>query len=103
MKRRPHLAPCVIAAGFLLGALVRWPYGYYVLLRWVTCASAVFVCYTAYGWERMAWVWVLAFVAVLFNPLVPVHLSRPIWQPIDTLAAVLFIAAAATLAAPRGK
>lgn len=33
-------------------------------------------------------------IALLFNPIVPVHLSRSIWSPIDIAAAVAFIAAA---------
>jgi len=102
MHRRPHAIPCVIAAAFLLGALARWPYGYYTLLRWVTCAGAVYVALTAQGWKHIVWVWVFGFVAVLFNPLVPVHLSREIWQPIDVAAAALFVAAAVTLLRSRG-
>jgi hypothetical protein len=100
VSRRPHLVPCLIAAAVLLGALGGWPYGYYTLLRWVTCAAAVFVAVAVYDWKRTAWVWVFGFVAVLFNPLVPVHLSREIWQPIDVVTAVLFTAAALALSRP---
>ena len=36
---------------------------------------------------------VFALVAILFNPLAPVYLSRETWQPIDIAVAVLFLAA----------
>ena len=100
MHRRPHLIPCAIAAAFLVGALARCPYGYYILLRWVTCASAVYVAFAAHEWKRFAWVWLFGVVALLFNPLVPVHLSRGVWQPIDVATALLFVAAGAGLSRP---
>jgi hypothetical protein len=31
LTNRPHLIPALIAGAFLLGALAKWPYGYYVL------------------------------------------------------------------------
>lgn len=100
LKKRPHLIPAVIAAAMLLGALVRWPYDYYQLLRWVTCGAAVCIAFLGYGWQKK-WALVLfGVIAVLFNPLIPIHLTREIWQPIDLLCAVLFIIAAGVLKAP---
>ena len=100
-KDRPHLIPSIVAAAFLLGALGRWPYDYYVVLRVVTCASAAFVAFNAHKWQRMRWLWLFGGIAILFNPLVPVHLSRVTWQPIDVLTAVAFLVAAGLLAGPR--
>lgn len=97
MGRRPHTIPSLVAAAFLLGALAHWPYGYYTLLRWVTCASAAYVAFNAHGWKRLAWVWPFAFIALLFNPLVPVHLSREVWQPINIATGLLFVMAAVAL------
>jgi hypothetical protein len=37
-------------------------------------------------------VWTFAIVAILFNPVVPVHLTRHAWAPIDIAAAILFLA-----------
>lgn len=88
------------AAAMLLGALGEWPYGYYTLLRWVTSAAAVLVAIFAYQWQRIWAVVVFAFVALLFNPLVPVHLSRSTWRPIDIGAALLFLLAIALVKAP---
>ena len=91
LQKRPHLIPAIIAAVMLFGALGRWPYGYYQLLRFVVCGVSVYVAYTAYTWQKMWAVWLFGFIAVLFNPLIPIHLSREAWQPIDSICAILFL------------
>ncbi len=98
--RRPHFVPGTIAAVMLVAALAEWPYAYYRLLRWVTCAAAVFTAYQAWGWKRTWAIWPFALVAILFNPLVPVHLTRQLWQPVDLATASAFLAGAFILAAP---
>jgi hypothetical protein len=97
---RPHAVPAIAASALLLGALARWPYGYYVFLRWVTCVAAVAVAAVAYS-LRLVWaVWLFALVALLFNPLIPVHLTRSIWRPIDVIVAVLFLGSLLLLCSP---
>lgn len=100
LKRRPHLIPAAIAAVMLLGALGKWPYDYYRLLRWVTCVAAVFVAYCGYAWKRYWATWLFGFVAVLFNPLLPAHLSRQTWQIIDVASAALFATSIGALRKP---
>ena len=100
LKSRPHFIPSLVAAAMLLGALAQWPYGYYQLLRWIVCGAAIFVAVSAYGWQKLWATWLFGFVAALFNPLVPVHLSRDAWQPIDVVCAILFIFAAAVVREP---
>jgi len=90
-EKRPHLIPCVIAALALLGALAPWPYGYYQLLRFVVCPVSAYVAYLAYNWHKLWATWLFGFIAILFNPLIPIHLSRELWQPIDFVCAILFV------------
>jgi len=97
LQRRPHLIPAIIAALMLLGALGQWPYGYYQLLRFVVCGSATYVAFVAYESKKLWVTLVFGFIAVLFNPLIPVHLSREIWQPIDVVCALLFISVGVVL------
>ena len=99
-SRRPHFIPAIVAALMLLAALGHWPYGYYVLLRWIVCGAAVFVAINAFGFQQSWATWIFGIVAVLFNPLVPVHLSRQAWAPIDLITASLFILAAFILQRP---
>jgi hypothetical protein len=91
LQKRPHLIPAIIAAVMLLGSLADWPYGYYQLLRFVVCGVSVYVAYTAHTWHKMWAVWLFGPIALLFNPLVPIHLSREIWQLIDVICAIIFL------------
>ena len=96
--RRPHVVPGSIAPAMLVAALAAWPYGYYVLLRWVTCAAAVFTTYQAWAWKRTWAVCLFAPMAILFNPLAPVHMTQEVWRPVDLMAAGVFIVGIFTLA-----
>jgi len=90
MNTRFNFVPLVITGILLLAALGHWPYGYYKLLRFVVCGVGAYTAYTAYNQQKIWAVWVFGFIAVLFNPLIPIHLSREIWQPIDIVCALLF-------------
>jgi len=93
LDRRPHLIPAAIAGLMLLAALGDWPYGYYQLLRFVVCGVGGYVAWLSYHSKHLWAAWLFGFVAVLFNPLAPFHLSREIWQPVDLASAVLFLMA----------
>ena len=69
------MVPSIAAAVMLVGALLNWPYGYYVFLRWVVCLKAVFCAFSAYTIKKTWLAWAFVLVAVLFNPLVPIHLT----------------------------
>jgi hypothetical protein len=92
LKRRPHLIPSVIVAILLAVAAAPLPYGYYQMLRWVTCGVAAFIAVIAYRWGKFWATGVFGVVAVLFNPIWPIYLTRGIWRPIDLVCAALFIA-----------
>jgi hypothetical protein len=68
-----------------------WPYGYYMLLRWVITGVALFVLWIAYNLKRQGWLWVMIGIAVLFNPVAPIYLDKEIWVIIDFIAAVIFL------------
>jgi len=90
----PTIIPHLVAAGMLFLALARWPYGYYSLLRWVVCGAAVYGGWLAYEGQRK---WLLGLfipVGLLFNPLVPIHLTRQGWAPIDFIVGTLFLVSA---------
>ena len=91
LNKRPHLIPAIIAALMLLLALAPWPYGYYQLLRLVVCGVSVYTAFVTYQWGKLWATWVFGFIAILFNPLIPIHLSRKIWQPIYVVSGILFM------------
>ena len=100
LQKQPHLIPALIGAIMLFGALGRWPYGYYQLLRFVVCGVGAYVAYLAYNRQKIWAVWIFGFIAILFNPLIVIHLSRELWQTIDFICAVLFIIVAFVLKKP---
>ena len=57
----------------------------------------------AYNWHKMWATYLFGFIAVLFNPLIPIHLSRELWQPIDAICALLFIIVAVAIKRPNTK
>jgi hypothetical protein len=73
----------------LLAVFGRWPYGFYTLLRFAVCGSATFLAVQAFELKKSVWVWIMAAMAVLFNPLIPIRLPRDAWQVIDLIAAVV--------------
>lgn len=62
------------------------PYAYYVLLRWVCCAVFAYVAIHAFRLQREGWVWLLGFMAAIYNPIIPVHLTREIWSIINLIS-----------------
>ncbi|MHC4751784.1 MAG: DUF6804 family protein [Planctomycetota bacterium] len=104
LQKRPHIIPCFVATLMFFGSLTCWSYGYYQLLRFVVCGVSVYVAFIAYNWRKLwATSLLFGFIAFLFNPLIPIHLSRKIWQPIDVICAVLFVVVGLVLKKPEGK
>ena len=88
-----HSAIWIGSAILLTLALLPLPYGYYTVLRIVITLSATLLAYKDYQLENKASVWGVGFViiAILFNPLIPIHLSRFVWGPIDLMIAVWYL------------
>ncbi len=83
----------LIAAAFLFVALFDgWPYGFFMLLRFVVFASSAYVAWIVYETQKEKWVWIFGFLAVLFNPFIVIHLNREIWSVIDFIAGVFLVA-----------
>jgi hypothetical protein len=89
------LVVSIIPAIFLFGALIDGlPYGYFRLLRIVVCiASVAMVVYSNNVIIKYEWIsWLFIGMAILFNPILPVYLSRSTWIVIDFIAGAIFIA-----------
>jgi hypothetical protein len=84
-------AACVLTVVLLIvGTRRHIPYGFYTLLRIAVCGLAAYFAWR--DWKVPTRIWPLAFaaIAVLFNPLMPIRLSRADWYPIDVAVAGLF-------------
>ena len=81
----------ILTIFILFGAIAEWTYGYYILLRWITCIASILVAFRAFE-KKIDWAKVVFIViAILFNPLAPIYLSRSTWIPIDIITAIFFI------------
>lgn len=80
-----------MAALLLLALFDGWPYGYFTLLRIAVCAGSAYLAWEAGEADKETWVWVFGAIAVLFNPIIPIHLTREIWWPIDLAAGIFFL------------
>jgi len=87
----------LIASGMLILALLGYPYSYYILLRWVVCGTAAYGAFKSVELEKSSWAWILGIIALLFNPIIPVHFSRKIWAPIDVMVALIFVVSIFTI------
>lgn len=79
-----------IVAGLLLIAIAELPYGYYTFLRLIVFIVSI-ICVFEYFEKRNIFVIIFSIVAILFNPLIPVHLDKETWMPIDIITSVIFV------------
>ncbi len=74
----------------LLFALGDNPYGYYEILRWVIAGISGYLAFIAHEQKNTSWTWIMAIIAILFNPISPFHFDRDTWQIIDLISAIIF-------------
>lgn len=75
----------------LLLALTHMPYGYYTLLRIVLCIWGITYGVACAAEEKSRGYAIIPYgIAILYNPLIPVHLTRGTWNIIN-LATIPFI------------
>lgn len=91
---RHHSAIWLAPAIVLILAVLPLPYGFYIFLRLAVFLVAVYLGYTQ--WKRddsfSIWVITLGTIALLYNPILPIHLTREIWIVFNLLTAGIFIA-----------
>ena len=81
------IAPLVV-----LGVgLLPMPYGYYFLSRLVVCGCAIYYALQFNNQSETTLVWVFGFFAVLYNPIIPIHLGeKTLWIIVNLITAVTF-------------
>ena len=90
-KIQPITIVKIIAILMLVWAHADNPYGYYQILRWVIAGVTGYSAYLAHEHEKIAWTWIFGIIAVLYNPIAPIHLDRATWSVIDLIiAAIIF-------------
>ena len=94
------IAPIIIMAiGFL-----PMPYGYYNLSRLVVCGCSIYFAYQLYQRQDITFVWIFGFLAILYNPIIPVHLyEKQIWMIVNIVTALIFVFKGKQLDTPEHK
>lgn len=70
-----------LPVAILVLAVLPLPYGYYGLVRVLTSIVAAWFIFIEFDKNKAmtGWAWIWACVLVLFNPIIPIHLTRFIW------------------------
>ena len=72
-------------------AILPMPYGYYTLSRIIVCAGSAYFAYQFYKKKEVPKTWIFGFFAVLYNPLIPIHLNEKIiWTIINIITIAMF-------------
>ena len=81
------------AALLIIAPLVSFPYGFYTLLRLIVSVTAGFIIYYSYkGAKGINEITVIfSLILILYNPIIPVHLNREIWMPINFVTSGIYI------------
>jgi hypothetical protein len=84
----PRRSMLILLAGAMIVGIAPMPYAYYVLLRLGVCmlfCVLIWSQHEAHGaFQGVTWMW-LGF-AVLYNPILPIHLgSKPVWVVVNLI------------------
>jgi len=80
----------LIACGFLLLAIANiMPYGYYSFFRIPVTIISVINAFHVFKKNKILFI-IFLVIAMLFNPLLPVHLNKEMWVIIDLITGLFF-------------
>lgn len=80
-----------IASIFLILSFFKgWPYGFFTLLRFIVFTISIYVARLLYLKNQEGWLWAYIFVAILFNPFIPIYLNRSSWITINLFVLLFF-------------
>lgn len=94
MNKNNSIFIFLIPSVFLIIApLIKLPYGFYILLRFVVFISSSIIVYQSYKTTKLlnTTIFIFGFIIILFNPIVPIYLSREAWLPIDLIVACIYL------------
>lgn len=77
------------AAAIIAAAALPLPYGIYVFIRIIGTIAFAYLAYESWRQEHELLLWAYGAAAILFNPIIPIHLSKTLWTVIDLAAAAV--------------
>jgi len=82
----------LILSILLLLCLLPMPYGYYILIRYMSMVAFGVMAYQYFQQDRKGWALTFGALALLFQPFIKIALGGTIWNVVDVIVAVLLIA-----------
>lgn len=84
-----RLIAFICGAASLL-AILPLPYSYYLSLRGLLFGGCILIGFLLKDIENKNWLYAIVGIAIIFNPLFPIHLTKLIWMPINLVTAIIF-------------
>lgn len=81
----------LILSIFLLLCLLPMPYGYYMIVRFVSMVEFGVIAYRYYTQSKVALTVTFTSLALLFQPFIKIALGRTIWNVVDVIVAILLM------------
>ena len=89
----PQSIVCAGAASLLLMAVFfHLPHGFYTLLRIAVCGAAAYMAWFSTKGSKHIWIAPFIVIAVLFNPVISIFLTKAEWTPIDLVTSGILCA-----------
>jgi hypothetical protein len=85
------VAPIYIISALLFLGAVPLPYGYYMLLRIAACGFFIWAAVITYEKQSQYLPWVFGLLALLFNPIIKIHLPKELWAAVDIASAIFIL------------
>lgn len=85
------VAPIYIISALLFLGAAPLPYGYYMLLRIAACGFFIWAAVITYEKQSQYLPWVFGLLALLFNPIIKIHLPKELWAAIDIASAIFIL------------
>jgi hypothetical protein len=72
-----------------------------MILRIAICIICGYLAFLSLDLQSSFWVWILGGMAVLYNPVIPIHLTRDIWSVLNVATIILLAITFGTLRGTR--
>lgn len=85
--------PAILAIASAIIAIFPWTYGIYVICKIPISLAATYYCFKSYkkNEKQEKYFWILLTIAILYNPLIPIHLFfSPLWVIADLIVVYFF-------------
>lgn len=86
-----------ISVSMLFLGVLTLPYGYYTLLRIVVFGVFFFAAFVSFDRKNKTLPWVYGLLALIFNPIIKIHLPKEFWIFIDIGAGALLLITAKSI------